>query len=163
MDLGISLLTDDQLVELLQEACAVLAQRDPIVREAAQKTIDKEAEKLKKKREAALQTIRTLDNQIADLKRAIEVAVREVEKDYIAQLRQEVFEMVQAEVNSGQLKLVTPKREAEWVVEATQLAQEALRNHVGPAQFDAGRRQIIDNLLRMGHKKEEIEKIYGRI
>ena len=71
--------------------------------------------------------------------------------------------MVQAEVNSGQIKLVTPKREAEWVVEATQLAQEALRNHIGPAQFDAGRRQIIDNLLKMGHSKEEIEKIYGRI
>ena len=56
-DLGLNQLSDDNLFELLVEACQELGQRDPVVRAVSQKAIYAEAEKLKEFKAGALAAV----------------------------------------------------------------------------------------------------------
>lgn len=161
-DLGLSQLTDDQLVELLSEICAEAAQRDPYVRKAAQNAINEKAAEAKMLRDAARSTTRSYEKKMEDLEMCIRWAIDAATNQYWKQLRDDVYAAIQEEVNTGQIRLVTPEQEAQHILDATHWANEALRNQVGPQVFDANRRAIIDNLQRMGHPKAEIEKIYGK-
>lgn len=101
MDLGLSELTDDQLLELLQEACGELAQRDPFVRDLAQKDVFDQAEKLRLAKEAALE------------------AIQQVQREYIAGLKTEMAEKIRAGVKDGTVRLVPPEVEEKEAQEAT--------------------------------------------
>lgn len=162
IDLGLSNLTDDQLVELLAEICAEAAKRDPFVRKAAQVAINEKAEEAKLLRQAAKATLRTYDQRRQDLASCIRWALDAAKEQYLKDLRNEVYAAIQEEVNTGQIRLITPEQEAQQIVHATHWANEALRNQIGPQAFDANRRVIIENLERMGHSRADIEKIYGK-
>ncbi len=94
MSLGCNELTDDQLLDLLQEILAELTTRHHDVRTFAQRAIVTGAEKLAFQREA--------------LEKAIEVA----KQDYVASLNKEVKENVKQLVASGEIKLMTSEQEA---------------------------------------------------
>jgi len=97
MDLGLASLTDDQLVDLLDEACRELSTRAWFVREAAQRTITSNAQKL------------------TDLEIAIKWAVGKTRDEYLAQLKQDVLAFVQQEVQTGNLRVMTPEEEAKAI------------------------------------------------
>lgn len=87
MDLGLKELSDDQLLELLQEACGELGTRDGYVRELAQSTILSEAEKM--------QHART----------ALESAARTMKALYIEGLQADIEREVREAVNAGEVRL----------------------------------------------------------
>ena len=87
MDLGLGELTDDQLLDLLEQACNELATRDGYVRKFAQQTIVSGAEKAKIARDALVG------------------AAERVKADYIRQIRSEVEQDVRAAVASGEIRL----------------------------------------------------------
>jgi uncharacterized membrane-anchored protein YjiN (DUF445 family) len=93
MNLGLSQLTDDQLMELLIEMCAELANRDPIVRLQAQKEIYTEANKLKDKREAMKQ------------------AISDMRKNYIKSLKEEIAQAINEQIRRGAIQVLTDKEE----------------------------------------------------
>lgn len=99
MDLGLNKLTDDQLLELLQQACAELAIRDHYVRNLAQQTIFTEAEKLKA------------------MKQEMEGAVAAAKAEHVAQLRQEIEAEVRRAVSAGEIQLFQPGEEPKIVVQ----------------------------------------------
>lgn len=105
MSLGTETLTDDQLLELLQEACLALASRDGYVRALAQKTIVTEGQRL----------------QIA--KASLEGAVDKLRLDYVTQIQQEAEEHVRAMAAAGTLQLVAPQEEAAMIIEAHRVAK----------------------------------------
>jgi hypothetical protein len=101
MDLGLGELTDDQLLELVNQACAELVVRDPFIRQMAQSTITTWSEQL-------------------ILKRAmIKEAVTALAGAYIEQIRKETFAEVKAAVSAGEARLLSPTQEARVVVEST--------------------------------------------
>jgi len=118
MDLGISTFTDDQLVELLQEACNELAQRDPIVRKAAQQQIDQEALKLKMLREESYQLRLSREQMEENLRFCIVDAIRRAKKDYMEQLQREVYAKLQEELKAGTYRPLNGTEEAQAVVDA---------------------------------------------
>lgn len=108
MDLGLHQLTDDQLMNLLQEVCGELATRDPMVRNAAQQTIFDEGEKLDA------------------TKRALREAVEAAKAEYRKQIKQEALDAVRAAVASGEIVLLSSAEEGKAVAEATLEAKLAL-------------------------------------
>ena len=121
-DLGLSALSDDQLLELLQEACGELGQRDPVVRNLAQKTIYSEAERL------------------AVYKRSIETAVKVAKADYEQSVRRDVEQAITEDVRMGRWKPLDSSEEAALVVQEDRRmkqvlvaeAQKALASPSGP-------------------------------
>lgn len=99
-DLGLSALTDDQLLNLLEEACNELAGRAGFVRELAQETITNSAKKM----EAA--------------KEAMEEAVEEAMSDYRRLMKQEAKEELTAGIAAGTIRLL-PAVETKALVEAS--------------------------------------------
>ncbi len=162
MALGVDLLTDDQLVELLIEVCNELAVRDPVVRKAAQNEISQAAKQVKARRIDAERTLAKRETQELDLARTIDQMVRLCREDYLAQLRKEVMAAVQAEIKAGTFQLITPAEEARAIKDATLQANQAALKGVDPAVFNADRRRVMDNLKRMGHSVEDIERLYGK-
>ncbi len=118
MDLGIDLLTDDQLVELLIEACNALADRDPVVRKAAQGEIDKRGREAKMTRELAWEQIHDQEAEMAMMELAVRRAVDEAKRQYIEEIQKEVMAVVLAEMSTGSYRPLTPEEEAEVVVRA---------------------------------------------
>lgn len=82
-NLGLDQLTDDQLLDLLTEACAELGQRDPLIRNLAQKAIYAEAERVKV------------------FKTSIEAAVAAAKADYEKAVRKEARKLVDDSVKRG--------------------------------------------------------------
>lgn len=105
MDLGLEQLTDDQLLELVQEACHELAARDPYVRGMAQHTITTEADRV------------TLQRAM------LKEAVTAVAGAYVEQIRKETFDEVREGVRAGTIRLLTPAQEARALVESTLAAK----------------------------------------
>lgn len=112
MDLGLHDLTDDQLLELVQETCIELGRRDPYIRNMAQGTITTEAEKL------------------AIRRAAIKEAVAEAMGQYIDAIRRETALQVSKEVSNGTIRLLTPDQEGKVVADATLEAKIKLINEV---------------------------------
>jgi len=162
MSLGVELLTDDQIVELLIEVCNELAVRDPVVRKAAQAEISKAAEEVKTKRIAAKRILQSRAQQEQTLLNTIESVVRQARQEYAAQLKREVVEAVQEEIKSGAFRLMTPQQEADAIKDATMQANDAALRGIDPRTYDADRRRVMDNLRRMGHTVEDIERYYGK-
>ncbi len=108
MNLGLDKLTDDQLLDLLKEACGELSQRDGYVRTIAQATIVTEADKLNTAKAAA--------------KKAIESEKRK----YLGLLTSEIEAAVREEVKSGSLILVPSGEEADFIVSAERSARTKL-------------------------------------
>lgn len=98
-DLGLAILTDDQLLELLTEACQELGQRDPVVRDLAQKQIYAEAERVKA------------------YKGAIKKAVIAARKEYEESIRKETREWVDGLVTSGEWSPLGSNEETKVLVE----------------------------------------------
>lgn len=120
MDLGLEELTDDQLLDLLQQACLELARRDGYVRQLAQRTIVTAAEKMKALREVA------------------EPLVLQIKREYIAQLKQEVESEMREALQSGVIRL-NMAEETAAVVAAVQEAHAAfLRTEMKPPNERAG-------------------------
>jgi hypothetical protein len=94
MDLGLSALTDDQLLDLLQQACGELVTRDPFVRGLAQAAIFTESEKL------------------AAIKKEAAKCVENVRREYIQQIGKEVAQSVRDSYKAGKLRLLDSKQEA---------------------------------------------------
>lgn len=193
-NLGLSQLTDDQLLELLMEMCAELSNRDPIVRKAAQGCITDGATRLKAKREA------------------VHKAVAKARKRYIHQIQQDVIASIDAEFEKGDFPLFSAEEEAKHIynatqkrkgelrqakkaeiedrirmqlrddvlagtvklfsvleeqkiiTEATDTAANWLKQHgtISFEQFQKARNTIVANLEKMGHKFEDIMKLYGK-
>ena len=101
MNLGLSELTDDQLVELLQEVLQECSSRDPIIRKVSQAKINDEADLLKKKRKLA------------------QKAWNRVKQDYIESLRREFKEAVEQKVKAGEILVVSAAEEARVIGAAT--------------------------------------------
>lgn len=101
MDLGLGQLTDDQLLELIQEACREVAARDPYLRGMAQHTITTAADRV------------TLQRAM------LKEAVTAVAGAYVEQIRTETFEEVREGVRNGTVRLITPAQEARVLVEST--------------------------------------------
>lgn len=104
MDLGLSSLGDEQLVDLLNEAVMELLSRDACVQQVAQSGLLD----LKKKQEAFI--------------RLLQEEVGQAELHYIEALRQDVRAEIARAVQSGELNLGTfigSAREAKIVVEVT--------------------------------------------
>ena len=139
MDLGLSELTDDQLLDLLDQACAELAQRDGYVRQLAQQTIVRGAQK----RDA-----------IAE---ALEPVVRRVKQNYIDQLKRDAAEELEAAMReglqSGSIRLD--------ISEETAAVIEAVRE--GQARFS--REELRDPRERAGAQRraEEAAERYKRM
>lgn len=93
MDLGLKQLSDDQLVDLLQQACQELGQRAGFVRDAAQQVICTEAEKM------------------LVFKSSLQKAVIIARQTFIAQLDSEVREIVCKGVEDGSIRLVSVDEE----------------------------------------------------
>jgi hypothetical protein len=104
MDLGLKNLTDDQLLELLQEACHELGFRDAGVRRLAQDCIFEEAERLKLAKVAA--------------KRSIEQARERYKEGLIVELAKDATETLEEMLETGEVQLFTPGEESELVVHA---------------------------------------------
>lgn len=101
MDLGLRDLTDDQLLELVEQTCQELAARDPYVRQMAQGTITTEAERLAAKR------------------KAVKEAITDAMAIYIQGIRTETAAEVRAGVKNGTIRLLTPAQEARVAVDST--------------------------------------------
>jgi hypothetical protein len=101
MSFGIDQLTDDQLLELLQEACVELGRRDPIIRGLAQQGIATEAETMVARRAA------------------LEKAIEKEQKKYLQEISKEAEEEVQKAAKAGTLRLATPIEEADEIAEST--------------------------------------------
>ena len=110
MDYGISALTDDQLIELLAQACGELGTREFHVRRLAQQTIIDGAEKLRVAEAAA----------VCAIERAI--------NSYVLQINAEVAKEVGDAIKTGAIRLVSPAQEADIVAVAT------LRAKIGAAK-----------------------------
>lgn len=104
MSLGTNQLSDDQLLELLKEACNELAVRAGPVREAAQKVIVTGAESIKIHEKVFTE--------------AAEVVRREYEK----QLYNETYEHVKVLIKSGSATLADSAEEARLAIEAEKKA-----------------------------------------
>lgn len=98
-DLGLNTLTDDQLLDLLQEACAELGQRDPVVRTLAQKSIYAEADRIRV------------------FKDSIEGAVEKARREYEASIRKESEDLVRNAVATGQWSPMTSTEEGRMAVD----------------------------------------------
>jgi len=144
MDLGISLLTDDQLLELLQEACVELGNRDPVVRKIAQSVISTEAERTKLRREA------------------VHGAVKEVRKRYVRQLKQEIQEQLEIEVRKG-ARVLTVIEEADIVAEFTAKWKEQKKAERIKQLQDEKRREMQSAILAGGmaelYSRKELQKM----
>ncbi len=99
-DLGLGALTDDQLLELLQQACGELAARDPLVANLAQATIFSEADKLKALKEGARE------------------AVLAVRKKFEQQVAADVAKSVRQKYKDGKLTLLTAEEEVKLAVKS---------------------------------------------
>ncbi len=117
-DLGLNTLTDDQLLDLLQQACAELSVRDPLVRNLAQVTIDAEAEKLKIKQEAEKQRLFGEKEAIETFQKAVDNAVKKVRQDYQNQIALEVQTEIRKGVTAGDISLLSAEQEAAVAVRA---------------------------------------------
>jgi len=121
-DLGLQTLNDDQLLDLLQEACAELGQRDPVVRNLAQKSIYAEAERIK-----------VYKDSIAE-------AIDKARDQYELSVRKEVEVAIQEEFKSGRWNPMGSGEEADLIVAADREvkqrivaeAQKALQTPAGP-------------------------------
>ena len=147
MNLGLSELTDDQLVELLQEACNELAQRDPIVRKAAQETIDKEAIKLKVLREEASVLRLTRESMEEDLRYWITQAIERTKKQYQDQLEKDVAEFVKEEIKAGRYRVMDSKEEAQRIANAANVVP--VRIHVSPGYSPQGVADALESLYNV--------------
>jgi len=126
MDLGLDALTDDQLLELLDQACAQLSQREGYVRDMAQLTIVTGAERLKAKKKALSEAV---EKVLSDDRRRIAVFIEtEVRKEYAA----------------GQLRLMTAGQEAAEVVKAEKEAMLKLAREVQGSAGDPKLRFFLD-------------------
>jgi hypothetical protein len=154
MNLGLSELTDDQLVELLQEACNELAQRDPIVHKAAQAAIDHEALKLKAVREEKELQVRVIEEESralrfgiaekeAHLRYFMRQAIQRATEEYRDQLAKDVSALVKEEIAAGRYRVMTPEEEA--VVIAANVVP--VRIHIAPG-FSP---QAIADALELGY------------
>lgn len=113
MDLGLNTLTDDQLLDLLEQACGELANRDRLVREWAQGVISDEAEKLQARREAALE------------------AREELREQYIQLARREAIEYVRELWKTGRLQLFdSPDQEAKVVAGGVMAARKVIVSEI---------------------------------
>lgn len=99
-DLGLNALTDDQLLNLLQEACGELAARDPFVRGLAQQQIFTEAEKVKALKEGAAK------------------AVEALKREYCKSISADIANAVRSSHKAGKLQLLNAEQEANVVVDA---------------------------------------------
>lgn len=104
MSLGCNELTDDQLLEILQESLDELAQRSGVVREYAQKMVLKGAEKVK------------IEEDV--LKNALEA----VRNEYKSKLTSEVLKDLRQMVEAGEVRLISPADEANLSLEAERIA-----------------------------------------
>lgn len=109
-DLGLNSLTDDQLLDLLVEACAELGQRDPVVRNLAQKSIYSEAERIK------------------IFKESIEEAIEAAKKTYETSIRQESRDLVNGMVKRGEWMPIDSTAEAKLAIESErEVRQQMIR------------------------------------
>lgn len=131
MDLGLKQLSDDQLVELLQEACAELGTREHYVRTAAQNVIQDEAEKMHV------------------FQRLLGEAVSKTRAQFVKQLEKEVYRWVESGVKDGSIRIVNPDQEAALLVEASQVAIEAIEHDVGAEVYAKSKAEIEANLKKM--------------
>lgn len=136
MDLGLQQLTDDQLVDLLQQACAELGTREHYVRTAAQKVIKDEADKMKM------------------FRYGLEQAVTAVRKKYETELFQEIYAWVEDGVKAGTMRVMTPTEEAAAIAKAQQEAQEAVARGIGAQVYADSKRQIEANLEALRQREE---------
>jgi hypothetical protein len=162
IDLGLSQLTDDQLVELLSEICAEAAKRDPFVRKATQNAIDAQAKEAKLLRDAARSTIREQEQKLKDLEVGCKAATAKAIQQYRQQLETDVFMEIQEEIRLGIFRPMTPAQEADVIFGAAQKANASALNGVKPEEFDANRKAVMRNLIRMGHSAEDVERLYGK-
>lgn len=163
MNLGLSQLSDDQLVELLAEICAEAAARDPFVRKAAQDAINSQAAKLKLIQDTAKRSIRSHAQKLEDLKAACDSAVNICLQQYRQQLETDVVTEIHSEIMAGTYRPMTPTQEAAVVVGAAQRANTAALNGVKPEVFEENRQSVMRNLIRMGHSVEDVERMYGKL
>lgn len=99
-DLGLHELSDDQLLDLLEESCAELAQRDGYVKRLAQRRIASQAEQLK--------VLRDVVERWADQAKA----------DYLRKLKETCEKELRAGIDSGEIRL-NLKEETEAIVRAS--------------------------------------------
>jgi len=194
MNLGLSELTDDQLVALLQEVLQECASRDPIVRNITQQKINDEAEMLKQRRALAKEAWNQarsgyLKGLRKELRQAFEEKARSgdvllvtaaeeaevingVARDAITKAKQELKDRIvkdtqneiRSKVLSGEMEVLSPQEKENLVKHATDTAILWMKQSgtISLEQFSIARRKIYDNLIRMGHTKEEVDKLYGK-
>lgn len=112
MDLGLGKLKDDQLLELLNQACTELAQRDPGCRAIAQSTITTQAENLKAAREA------------------LKKAAKEIRDEYMVELALAVERDVRDAVRRGEIRLIPVDEEAAAILRTATATQEKLKREM---------------------------------
>jgi hypothetical protein len=123
VDLGLSELTGDQLLELVEQTCEELIARDPYLRNMAQATITTAADRLAVRRAA--------------LKEAV---TRECGA-YIQQMRDEALAEVRQAVQDGSLRLLTLEQETRAVVDSVLRAKiQVIDDTVAAIRRGAARR-----------------------
>jgi hypothetical protein len=140
-NLGLSELTDDQLMELLQEMCMELSTRDPIVRQVAQKTIYTKAEHLKARRIA------------------MKEAIQGMRKRYVKGLKEEIAEAIQQQIKRGEIRVVTEEEERtireNITIKQRQLAAKAEKLRIGREVLDDLKRQVFSGSLDLRTQAEK--------
>ena len=108
LDLGLAELTDDQLLDLLEQSCLELAKRDGYVRQLAQSTI-----------------VRSAHRMLA-LREAVQPIAERVRRDYLDDLKRQVTDGLEADMRealrSGDMRL-NLSEETAAVVEAVRDCQ----------------------------------------
>ena len=107
-DLGLNGLTDDQLVDLLNQVLTELTMRNHYVRSATQDAIFTHAQKLEA------------------LKKAATAAVRTCREEYTRQIEQEILDDIKEQFQAGKIRLFTPEEEARLIAEADQMYRSQL-------------------------------------
>jgi hypothetical protein len=121
IDLGLSQLTDDQLVELLSEICAEAAQRDPFVRKATQGAINAQANELKIIRKKSNELLFKQKAREDHLRAAVQRAVENAKSEYFRQLDMDVADLIKEEVEAGRFRPVSTEQEANRIAAASKV------------------------------------------
>lgn len=194
MNLGLSELTDDQLMDLLQEVLQECSSRDPMIRKVTQGKINDEAAILKERRRLAKEAWNQaragyLKQLRKELKQAFEQkarsgdillvtaaeeaevvngvardAISQAKKEFMARIVQDAQNELLSKVLSGEMEVLSPQEKDNLVKDATDTAIVWMKNSgtISLEQFALARRAIYENLIRMGHTKEEVDKLYGK-
>ena len=90
-------------------------------------------------------------------------AVSEAKQELKEKISKDTESEIRSKILSGEMEVWSEAEKEAMIKDATESAVQWMKNeaHIPLNQFAAARLKIYQNLLRMGHSKEDVDKIYG--